>query len=138
MDRNEQKNNFQNVQNKRKREKKRSGVGGILTIVAVVVLAVCIGVVYWQASTSYQKLRGRVVKLEREVRDLEKLLTPTPEPTAVPELTATPVPTEAPAEGESDEESEGDGTTDEDAGLADGENGETIYDNNDLVDDGNV
>lgn len=29
MDRNEQKNNFQNVQNKRKRETKKGGVGGI-------------------------------------------------------------------------------------------------------------
>lgn len=94
MDRNEQKNNFQNVQNKRKRETKKGGVGGILTVIAVVVLAACIGVLGWQLNVSSSRIRKQsadISNLEKKVGNLEAALTP--EPTATPEPTQEPTPT---------------------------------------------
>lgn len=94
MDRNEQKNNFQNVQNKRKRETKKGGVGGILTVIAVVVLAVCIGVLGWQLNVSSSRISKQSVdikELRTKIANLEAALTP--EPTATPEPTQEPTPT---------------------------------------------
>ena len=96
MDRNEQKNNFQNVQNKRKRETKTGGVGGILTVIAVVVLAACIGVLGWQLNVSSSRIRKQSVDikaLKDKVAALETALTPTPEPEVTPDPTEEPTPT---------------------------------------------
>ena len=96
MDRNEQKNNFQNVQNKRKRETKKGGVGGILTVIAVVVLAACIGVLGWQLNVSSSRISKQsadISNLEKKVGNLEVALTPTPEPEVTPDPTEEPTPT---------------------------------------------
>ena len=92
MDRNEQKNNFQNVQNKRKRESKKGSVGGILTVIAVVVLAVCIGVLGWQIKVSNSRIDTQskdIESLNKKVENLETVLTPTEEPTVIPKPTPT-------------------------------------------------
>ena len=96
MDRNEQKNNFQNVQNKRKKETKKGGVGGILTVIAVVVLAACIGVLGWQLNISSSRISKQSVDikaLKDKVAALETALTPTPEPEVTPDPTEEPTPT---------------------------------------------
>lgn len=142
MDRNEQKNNFQNVQNRRKRESRKGGAGGILTVIVVVVLAVCIGGLGWQLKESNSRIRKQsadIKELRTKITNLEVALTPTPVPTATPEPTAAPETGTAEGAGAESVSTEGDGTgttesTSDDSGTEDVAN-QSVFDEGDY---GNV